>query len=162
MFLKFYLLKKRREYSDRVKRCNYLNYRINIEEIYNSSSLLYQKYNKFSDDIGNICNNKQGQINSVILEKLTELYNLYEGLRNFTYRKNDARICENPKKCYEFYVEHYKECEEIVMNEFCGGLSKFKKTYDETMGDTNIYSHVPKNLAPPKSYAFAASLTITF
>ncbi|SBS92585.1 PIR Superfamily Protein [Plasmodium malariae] len=70
------------------------------------------------------------------------------------FQKNTSTSCENSKNCYEYYIEHYKEYEENIFNEFCEALINFKKVYVDTVSDITICSHVPKILAPPKSLFF--------
>ncbi|KAI4840222.1 hypothetical protein MKS88_001580 [Plasmodium brasilianum] len=101
------LFKIKRDNFDRIKRCKYLNYLINIKGKYNSNPLLFQMYNKFSNDTCNICMIILEKINRDILTKLTVLYNLYKGFNDFISEKNKAATSsENPKKYYDFYIQH--------------------------------------------------------
>ncbi|SBT00823.1 PIR Superfamily Protein [Plasmodium malariae] len=108
--------------GDLVNACQEIGrYLIEINEHYKCD-----RHNRY-----NVCKKEIKTIYFHILRKLENLYKLYKDFNSFiTQEKTSSSNCEHPKNCYDFYIEHYKECEGNVYNEFCGELRNFKEVND--------------------------------
>ncbi|SBS95800.1 PIR Superfamily Protein [Plasmodium malariae] len=104
---------------DSVKRCKYLNYRINSDKKYNNSRW-FQKYNEFSSQTENICIEEIKIIRQDVLDKLKGLYRYYEYFNEYKGKDKDTsgNICNNIKNLYSSYKNNYEECQKKVMTLF--------------------------------------------
>ncbi|KAI4833798.1 PIR protein [Plasmodium brasilianum] len=144
-----YLIEIKEHYKlDSLKRCKYLNYRINSDEMYNKNPKWFQGYNEFSSLLDNICVQKFERIQPNILEKLKELYSYYKSFNEYNGKESDSdgTICINIKKCYNFYNDNYKECQRNNEGLFCEELNNFKKAYDDKMNKLSPCIGLPKTL----------------
>ncbi|SBT85584.1 PIR protein [Plasmodium malariae] len=151
---------KDKYYSDRFKRCKYLKYRINSDNNYKDHRW-FDAYKEVSSIKENICAQELKVIDSNVLAKLTELYNLYENFNNFNIEKDQITMnCESARKCYEFYNKHYKDCDESNNDDFCEELKNFKEVYEDTMSNVTSCPDVPQQLPPKKrDFVILSSLT---
>ncbi|SBT01207.1 PIR Superfamily Protein [Plasmodium malariae] len=148
--------------SDHLGRCNYLNYRINSDVNYSKNPGWFEKYNIFSSQLDNICENYIKKIEPDILNKLKELYSLYEDFNSFKVQNYQIKggSCDKIKDCHKFYVDNYKDCVGKERNPFCKELNNFKKAYANKMRDVTARVNVPQFLPPEKmDYVFVSSLT---
>ncbi|SCP03075.1 PIR protein [Plasmodium malariae] len=144
-----YLIEIKEKYkSDRFKRCKYLKYRINSDNKYNKNPEWFQKYNEFSSQLGNICDEKFEEIQSNILNKLTELYSYYEDFNEYKGKDKDTsgNICNKIKNLYRLYNDNYKECQGNNESLFCKELNNFKKAYDDKMDKLSPCNDLPQTL----------------
>ncbi|SBS96858.1 PIR Superfamily Protein, partial [Plasmodium malariae] len=152
---------KDKYYSDRFKRCKYLKYRINSDNKYNKDHRWFGAYKEVSSHIKNICSQELKEIDHNVLTKLKNLYNLYEDFNNFNNQDDKiTKNCESPRKCYEFYNTHYKDCDESKNDDFCEELKNFKEVYEDTMSNVTSCPDVPQQLPPKKKdYVILSSIT---
>ncbi|SBT85603.1 PIR protein [Plasmodium malariae] len=156
-----YLMKIQKDYfSERIRRCKYLNYWINNKEKYNKLSSWFNGYNEFSSKLGHICEQYIKQIDKTTLTKFNELYDLYEKFNNFIKNVATQSVnCQSAQGCYDLYIRYYIECEESNSNEFCEELNNFREAYNKQMINVTACPNVPRILEPKKNYVFFASLT---
>ncbi|KAI4839613.1 hypothetical protein MKS88_002170 [Plasmodium brasilianum] len=169
-----YLIEIKENYeSDSIKRCKYLNYRINSDDNYNKNFKWFQGYREFSSKTENICKNEIININSEILKNLKTLYSYYEDFENYngTIDTSTSSTCNKIEECYQFYIQHYKECQKKSNDAFCEELINFKNAYDEKMNKLTPCNGLPHTLPqleqtsaqilPPKEedYLFVPILT---
>ncbi|SCN12008.1 PIR protein [Plasmodium malariae] len=158
-----YLMKIQKYYfSERIRRCKYLNYRINNEEKYNKPSNWFDEYNKFSSKLDNICEQKFEVIKPDILNNLKKLYSYYDAFHKYdgTNGTSNEGYCNKIQECYNFYIKHYDKCQKNKENAFCEELSNFKKAYDNKMRKVAPCSSLPHILPPTQvDYIFVTSLT---
>ncbi|SCP02966.1 PIR protein [Plasmodium malariae] len=139
---------KERYKSDSLKRCKYLNYRINSDNNYNMNPKWFQGYNEFSSLLGNICVQKFTVIQPDILKKLKDLYSYYENFNKYKGQENDSdgTICNNIKNLYSIYKDNYEKCPINSNDPFCEELINFKKAYDDKMHKLSPCKDLPKTL----------------
>ncbi|SBS96094.1 PIR Superfamily Protein [Plasmodium malariae] len=158
-----YLMKIQKNYfSERIRRCKYLNYWINIEEKYNKSSSWFDEYNKFSSELNNVCEQKFEKIRHDILNNLKKLYSYYDAFHKYdgTNGISNGGYCNQIQDCYNFYIDHYDKCQKNKEDAFCEELSNFKKVYDNKMRNVAPCSGLPHILPPTQvDYIFVSSLT---
>ncbi|KAI4836234.1 hypothetical protein MKS88_004022 [Plasmodium brasilianum] len=169
-----YLIEIKELYKhDSLKRCKYLNYRINSDNNYNKKTEWFQGYNEFSSKTENICRDEIKIIQQDVLDKLKELYSYYDDFKKFNGQESDSDggICNNIQKCYQLYIQHYEECQKNCNDPFCEELIKFKKAYDYKMNKLTPCNGLPHTLPqleqtsaqilPPKEkdYLFVPILT---
>ncbi|SBT85632.1 PIR protein [Plasmodium malariae] len=150
-----------KSYSERIRCCKYLNYKINSEEKYKLSSW-FDEYNKFSSELGHICEQKLEVIKPDILNNLKKLYSYYDAFHKYdgTNGISNGDYCNKIQECYNFYIEHYDKCQKNKEDAFCEELSNFKKAYDNKMLKVAPCSGLPYILPPTQvDYIFVASLT---
>ncbi|SBS96289.1 PIR Superfamily Protein, partial [Plasmodium malariae] len=158
-----YLMKIKQDYfPERIRRCKYLNYWINNKEKYNKQSSWFDEYNKFSSELGNICEQKFEEIKRDILNNLNKLYSYYDAFHKYdgTNGISNGGYCNQIQDCYNFYIDHYDKCQKNKEDAFCEELSNFKKAYDNKMRNVAPCSGLPHILPPTQvDYIFVASLT---
>ncbi|SBS92047.1 PIR Superfamily Protein [Plasmodium malariae] len=151
-----------KSYSERIRCCKYLNYKINSEEKYNKPSNWFDEYNKFSSKLNNICEQKFKKIRSDILNNLKELYSYYDAFDKYdgTNGISNGAYCNQIQHCYNFYINHYDKCQKNKEDAFCEELSNFKKAYDNKMRKVAPCSGLPHILPLTQvDYIFVVSLT---
>ncbi|SBT00258.1 PIR Superfamily Protein, partial [Plasmodium malariae] len=144
-----YLIEIKENYkSDSLKRCKYLNYRINSDNNYNKNPEWFQGYREFSSKTENVCKNEIKNINSEILKNLKTLYSYYEDFENYngTTDTSTSSTCNKIELCYQFYIQHYEECQKKSNDAFCEELINFKKAYDYKMSKLSPCNDLPKTL----------------
>ncbi|SBS94084.1 PIR Superfamily Protein, partial [Plasmodium malariae] len=144
-----YLIEIKENYkSDSLKRCKYLNYRINSDDNYNKNPEWFQGYREFSSKTENICKNEIKNINSEILKNLKTLYSYYEDFENYNgiTDTSTSSTCNKIKLCYQFYIQHYEECQKKSNDAFCEELNNFKKAYDDKMNKFTPCEGLPQTL----------------
>ncbi|SCP03059.1 PIR protein [Plasmodium malariae] len=158
-----YLMKIQNNYfSERIRRCKYLNYWINNEQEYNKLSSWFDGYNEFSSKHDHICEQKFEKIKPDILNNLKKLYSYYDAFHKYdgTNGISNGDYCNKIQECYNFYIEHYDKCQKNKEDAFCEELSNFKKAYDNKMLKVAPCSGLPHILPPTQvDYIFVASLT---
>ncbi|SBT85653.1 PIR protein [Plasmodium malariae] len=149
--------------SDNLGRCNYLNYRINSDVNYSKDPGWFAKYNIFSSQLDNICENYIKKIEPDILDKLKGLYRYYEYFNKYEGQESDSggSICNNIKRLYSFYNDNYKECQKKTNDPFCDELINFKNAYDDKMNKFTPCEGLPQTLPPKEEvdYLFFPILT---
>ncbi|KAI4836217.1 hypothetical protein MKS88_004005 [Plasmodium brasilianum] len=144
-----YLIEIKELYNhDSLKRCKYLNYKINLDEKYNKNPEWFQRYNEFSSQLGNICREEIKIIQQGVLDKLKKLYSYYDDFKKFNGKDNDSdgHICNSVRECYNFYNDNYKECQKKSNDPFCEELMNFKKAYDYKMNKLSPCNGLPQTL----------------
>ncbi|SBS92849.1 PIR Superfamily Protein, partial [Plasmodium malariae] len=158
-----YLMKMKQDYfPERIRRCKYLNYWINNKEKYNKQSSWFDEYNKFSSELGYICEQKFEEIKHDILSNLNKLYSYYDAFHKYdgTNGTSNEGYCNKIQESYNFYIKHYDKCQKNKEDAFCEELSNFKKAYDNKMRNVAPCSGLPHILPPTQvDYIFVASLT---
>ncbi|SBS96446.1 PIR Superfamily Protein [Plasmodium malariae] len=103
--------------------------------------LIYVKrlsYKKFSSQTENICIQEIKQIPKEILSKLEQLYGHYEYFHNYDGNTDisSGSPCNKIDKCYNLYIQYYKECqrnyndtfrEKLIMKSWLHSNSQRKK-----------------------------------
>ncbi|SCN45388.1 PIR protein [Plasmodium malariae] len=144
-----YLIEIKEHYKDdSLKRCKYLNYKINSDNNYNEKPEWFQGYNEFSSLLGNICVQKFTVIQPDILKKLKDLYINYDDFEKFNGQDKDTsgNICNNIRNLYSFYMNNYEECQRNNEGLFCEELNNFKKAYDYKMNNFTPCNGLPQTL----------------
>ncbi|SBS94763.1 PIR Superfamily Protein [Plasmodium malariae] len=144
-----YLIEIKDKYkSNSLKRCKYLNYRINSDDSYNKKTEWFQRYRDFSSQKENICTDEIKIIHQDVLNKLKQLYSYYENFNKYEGKKSDSdgTICNNIEECYNFYNDNYKQCQKKRNDAFCEELINFKKAYDDKMNKLSPCNDLPKTL----------------
>ncbi|SBS93676.1 PIR Superfamily Protein, partial [Plasmodium malariae] len=143
-----YLIEIKELYNhDSLKRCKYLNYRINSDEKYYNSSW-FQGYKDFSSQIENICIKEIKNIPEYSLENLKKLYGYYDDFSKFKGKDKDSdgHICKSVTECHEIYMNNYQECQNKSNDSFCEELINFKNAYDYKMNNFTPCNGLPLTL----------------
>ncbi|SBS99878.1 PIR Superfamily Protein [Plasmodium malariae] len=144
-----YLIEIKEHYKDdSLKRCKYLNYRINSDHNYNKDPKWFQGYREFSSKLDNTCDQKFEEIQSNILSKLKQLYSYYENFSKYKGKDKDTsgNICNGIKDLYSFYKNNYEECQGNNESLFCEELNNFKEAYDDKMKKLSPCKGLPQTL----------------
>ncbi|SBS92278.1 PIR Superfamily Protein, partial [Plasmodium malariae] len=144
-----YLIEIKEKYkSDSLKRCKYLNYRINSDASYNKNPEWFQRYRDFSSETENICTDEIKTIPKESLDKLKKLYSYYDNFSTFNGNENDSdgNICKSVRECYSIYSDNYKKCQKNSNDPFCEELINFKKAYDYKMSKLSPCNDLPRTL----------------
>ncbi|KAI4839224.1 hypothetical protein MKS88_001768 [Plasmodium brasilianum] len=92
-------------------------------------------YKKFSSQTENICIQEIKQIPKEILSKLEQLYGHYDDFHNYDGNTDISRGSFRNKidKCYNLYIQYYKECQRNDNDTFREKLINLKEAYDTKM-----------------------------
>ncbi|SBS98116.1 PIR Superfamily Protein, partial [Plasmodium malariae] len=158
-----YLIEIKENYKhDSLKRCKYLNYRINSDENYKKNLIWFEGYKDFSSQTENICTEQIKIIQEDVLIKLKELYSYYKCFNEYKGKESDSdgTICNNIKNLYNIYENNYEKCQKKKNDPFCEELTNFKKAYDYKMSKLSPCKDLPKTLPPKEEdYLFVPILT---
>ncbi|SBT57184.1 hypothetical protein POVWA1_080600 [Plasmodium ovale wallikeri] len=116
-------------YVDTPVRCEYLNYSLHhnvakINEITDHIKMFYNKliraYNSCSQNL-NVCDRNGVHIEREGLEKLKELYNIYDYyfMFNIYYQPYNSSNCQKEQLCVDIHLKYVDKCSKIIGNNYC-------------------------------------------
>ncbi|SBT02034.1 PIR Superfamily Protein, partial [Plasmodium ovale curtisi] len=151
--------------------CKYLNYWLydelinNKESIYNTLSLFESFLDTYENDYNpgsEVCKRYMEDINDNKYKQVNNLFDLYNLFNQF----EDPSIlftsdhCDKAKQSADKYNTLLNECQNVINQDYCETLDKFRIQYNQRVKLVNTCEQVPKYLPSYKSNNMAVTILI--